>query len=197
MTPAIRPALIVLSITLTGGMLIGQQHSAETGSLQSPSTGPFRQVFINFTEVLQNTDEGEVEFARIQDFVVEKNLENENKTLEIQKQSEQLEQRRRALNLQTAADMDRELQLATRALERFRQDTADEIEHRQNAVFAQLGQKMQLVLKEVSKENDYASIVYIESFQGYFDPAYDVTQEIISRYNLKFPVAARGVPFFL
>ena len=189
MTPAIRPALILLSITLTGGMLIGQQQPAETGSSQPPS-GPFRQVFINFTGVLQGTDEAEVEFARIENFVEEKNRENENKTQELQRQSEQLEEKRRALNPQTEAEMDRDLQLKTRALERFRQDTAEEIEHRKNAVFAQIGQKMQLVLKEVSMENDYAAIFFIESFQGYFNPAYDVTEEIISRYNLKFPVAA-------
>ena len=189
MTPAIRPALILLSITLTGGALIGQHQPAETGSSQPPS-GPFRQVFINFTGVVKGTDEGEVEFARIENFVEGKNRENVNRTQEIQKQSEQLDEQRRALNPQTEAEMDRDLQLKTRALERFRQDTAEEIEHKRKAVYAQLGQKMQLVLKEVSMENDYASIVFIESFQGYFNPAYDVTEEIISRYNLKFPVAA-------
>ncbi len=129
MTPAIRPALILLSITLTGGMLIGQQQPAETGSSQPPS-GPFRQVFINFTVVLQGTDEGEVEFARIENFVEEKNRENENRTQEIQKQSEQFELQRQMLNDQTKADMQRNIQLQTRALERFRQDTAEEIEHR-------------------------------------------------------------------
>ncbi len=190
MRPAIRPTLMLLSITLTGGMSIGQQQPAETGSSQPPPTGPFKQVFINFTDVLQRTDEGAREFARIEKFVEGKNRENETRTREIQKQSEQLEQQRRALNPQTAAEMERDLQLKTRALERFRQDTPEEIQHEKNAVFALLGQKLQTVLSEAAKENGYASIVFIQSFQGYFDPAYDVTQEIISRYNRKYPIAA-------
>ena len=130
------------------------------------------------------------EFGKIQSFVEEKNRENETTTQELQKQSEQLEQQRRALNPQTEAEMDRDLQLKTRALERFRQDTAEAIEHKQKAVLAGLGQKIQTVLSEAAKENGYASIVFIDGFQGYFDPAYDVTQEIISRYNKKYPVAA-------
>ena len=182
--------LLLSTFFLTGGMVIGQQQPAEMGSSQLPPTGPFRQVFINFTQVLQGTDEGEREFATIENFVEEKTRENEARTQEIQKQSEQLAQQRRALNPQTEAEMDRDLQLKTRALERFRQDTAEEIEHKKNAAFAFLGQKMQTVLSEAAKENGYASIVFIESFQGYFDSAYDVTQEIISRYNKKYPVAA-------
>ena len=71
----------------------------------------------------------------------------------------------------------------------------EEIEAQRNMAFAKLGQKIQTVLGESAQQNGYSAVLYLDSLAqsglgGYFDPAYDITQDIIDRYNIKYPAAA-------
>jgi Skp family chaperone for outer membrane proteins len=196
MSRAGRFALTVLILILASGWLAAQQAPAAAAPAAVPTaTGPSRIMFVNFSQVLSGTEEAKQEFARIQGFVDEKNRENETRTQDLQKRQQQFAEQERALNPQTAAEMQREIAKLGKDLERFREDIAAEIEVQRNMAFANLGQKIQTVVGESAQQNGYSAVLYLDSLAqsglgGYFDPAYDITQDIISRYNVKYPVAA-------
>ena len=187
--------MTVLSLSLVGGALAAQQPPPTAPATTPTATGPSKIVFLSFSEVLSGTEEAKQEFARIGSFVDAQNQENETRTQDLQNRQQQYQEQERALNPQTAAEMQREIAKKERDLQRYREDTASEIEARRNMVFASLGQKIQTVLGEAATQNGYTAILYMDSLAqnglgGYFDPAYDITQDIIDRYNAKFPVAA-------
>ena len=187
--------MTVLILILAGGLLMAQQLPAAAPAAAPTVAGPSKIVFINFSQVLSLTEEAKQVFGRVQSYVEEQNRVNETRTQELQKRSQQFEEQRRALNPQTEAEMQREIAKLERDLQRYREDTASEIEARRNMAFGRLGQKIQTVLGEAAQQTGYTAILYRDSLAqnglgGYFDPAYDITQDIISRYNVKYPVAA-------
>ena len=196
MNKARRFALTVLILILASGWLAAQQAPAAAAPAAVPTaTGPSRIMFVNFSQVLSGTEEAKQEFARIQGFVDEKNRENETRTQDLQKRQQQFAEQERALNPQTAAEMQREIAKLGKDLERFREDIAAEIEVQRNMAFANLGQKIQTVVGESAQQNGYSAVLYLDSLAqsglgGYFDPAYDITQDIVDRYNAKYPAAA-------
>ena len=159
------------------------------------ATGPSKIMFVNFSQVLSGTEGAKLEFSKIQGFVDEKNRENESRTQDLQKRQQQFAEQERALNPQTAAEMQWEIARLAKDLERFREDIAEEIEVLRNTAFANLGQKIQTVLGELAKQNGYSAVLYLDSLAqnglgGYFDPAYEITQNVIDLYNVKYPAAA-------
>ena len=195
MNKAGRFAVTVLILILAGGLLMAQQLPAAAPAAPPTVAGPSKIVFINFSQVLSETEEAKQEFGRVQRYVEEQNRENETRTEDLQNRQRQYQEQQRALNPQTAAEMQREIAKKERDLQRYREDTASEIEARRNMVFGALGQKIQTVLGEAATQNGYTAILYMDSIAqnglgGYFDPANDITQDIINRYNAKYPVTA-------
>ena len=187
--------MTVLILSLAGGALAAQQPPPAPPTTTPVATGPSKVMFINFSLVMSGTEEAKQEFGRIESFVNEKNRENETRTQDLQNRNQQFQEQKRALNPQTAAEMQREIAKMERDLQRYREDTASEIEARRNMAFGTLGQKIQTVLGEAAQQNGYTAVLYVDSLAqnglgGYFDPAYDITQDIISRYNVKYPLAA-------
>ena len=199
MNKAGRFALTVLILIVASGLLAAQEPSdaapAPVPAAIPIATGPSKIMFVNFGQVLSETEEAKQEFARISGFVDQKNQENESKTQDLQNRQQQYAEQERALNPQTAAEMQREIAKLGKDLERFREDIQDEIGAQRNMAFANLGQKIQTVVGESAEQNGYSAILYLDSLAqnglgGYFDPAYDITQDIIDRYNIKYPAAA-------
>ena len=187
--------MTVLILILAGGALAAQQPPAAAPTTTPVATGPSKVMFINFSLVMSGTEAAKQEFGRISSWVDEQNQENETRTQDLQNRQQQYQEQERALNPQTAAEMQREIAKMERDLKRYREDTASEIETRRNMAFGRLGQKIQTVLGEAAQQNGYTAILYMDSLAqnglaGYFDPAYDITQDIISRYNVKYPVTA-------
>jgi hypothetical protein len=74
---------------------------------------------------------------------------------------------------------------------RFQEDTAKEIERRQNANVAKIGQKMQPLIQEFAREKNLSSvIVWSPQMYAYVDESLNLTDEIVRRYDVKYPVAA-------
>lgn len=195
--------IVGLGLILTGGMALARQpglpsfQQSAVPTETPTATGPARIMFINFSQVLTDTNEARQELGKIQTFVEQQNRENETRTQELQKRQQQFQEQQRALNPQTLAEMQREIAKLEKNLQRYREDTAAEIEARRNIVFGNLGQKIQTILDETAKQNGYSAILYWDSLMqnnlgGYFDPAYDISVEIIARYNTRYPVAAES-----
>ncbi len=149
---------------------------------------------------MTGTAEAVQELGKIEAFVEQQNRENETRTQELQQRQQQLQEQRRALNPQTLGEMQREISNLEKNLKRYREDTAEEIEARRNLVFANLGQKLQGILDETAKQNGYAAILYWDSLMqnnlgGYFDPAYDITEDIIAPVQRQVPRGCSGHRF--
>lgn len=163
---------------------------AASGTATQTAQGPSTIMFIDFSQVLQGTEEAKREFSKIETFVNEQNKQLETRTKELDDLKNQYVQQQRALNQATLAEMQRDIQKKEKALQRYKEDTAAEIQQRQNDVVSVVGQKIQVVLEEVAKEKDYSAILFMDSMQGgYFSPANDISEDIVARYNQKHPVA--------
>jgi Skp family chaperone for outer membrane proteins len=196
MNKAGRVVLSVATLILAGGVLVAQPPAAAPATPPA-AAGPSKIMFINFSQVVTGTEEAKQEFGRVESYVEEQNRVNETRTQDLQNRTQQFQEQRRALNPQTEAEMQREIAKMERDLKRYREDIAAEIEAKRNAVFANLGQKLQTVLNEAATQNGYTAILYMDSLAqnglaGYFDLSNDITQDIINRYNLKYPVTAAG-----
>lgn len=179
--------LVILGVisALTYGMLLGQvAPSAET-----PTSGSTRIVFLRFAEALQGTEESKVKIAETQAYVEEKNRENDAKSSELEKLQSEYSSKVRLLNPQAKAEMQREITKKELDLTRFREDIQADIDGLREQLFAGLTQKMQTIISEASRENEYTAVLFVDQLQGYFNPEFDITADIIERYNSKYPLA--------
>ena len=181
--------MIALALIVMGGVLLAQQPEVNSSSTKI--------MFINFTQVLTGTDEAQQKLGKIQKFVEQQNRENETRTQELEQRQKKFQEQQRALNPQTLAEMQSEIAKLDRDLKRYREDTAAEIEAQRNRIFAELGQKIQGILTETARQNGYLAIfnwdaLLQNNLGSYFDPANDITEDIISQFNRKYTVPGSG-----
>ena len=178
--------LVVLGVisALTYGMLLGQvAPEAETST-----PGAIRIVFLRFAEALQGTEESKVKITETQAYVEAKNRENDAKSSELETLKSEFSSKVRLLNPQAKAEMQREITKKERDLTRYREDIPSDIDGLREQLFAGLTQKMQLVIGEASEKNGYSAVLFVDQMQGYFNPEFDITADIIERYNARYPL---------
>ena len=169
---------------LTYGMLLGQVAP----SAAAPNTGSTRIVFLRFAEALQGTEESKAKIAETQAYVEDKNRENDAKSSELEKLKSEFSSKVRLLNPQAKAEMQREIAKKERDLTRYREDIQSDIDGLREQLFAGLTQKIQLIISDASRENGYSAVLFVDQMQGYFNPEFDITADIIERYNAKYPL---------
>ena len=190
--------MTVLILILVGGALAAQQPPAAAPTTTPTATGPSKTMFMSFRQAMSETEEGKRELAKIQNYVAEQNRERETRTQELQNRQQQYQEQERALNPQTAAEMQRELARLDYELKRFVENIEWEIRALQRGLYSTLGPRIQGIVEEEVQAKGYSAILYLDVLLpegsilpiGHVNPAYVVTQDIISRYNVKCPVAA-------
>jgi len=150
--------------------------------------------FINFSVVLEGTEEAKVEISKVRTFIDEKAKSYDANASELEKLKQQFQQQGPSLNPQTAAEMQRSIAEKEKNLRRFQEDTQAEINTKRDALFQRLTAKIQPILGEYAQQHQISAIFFLDTIQGYFDPSLDVTQEIIRLYNEKISTAAPATP---
>ena len=146
--------------------------------------------FLNFSLVLESTEESKLEISKVRSFIDARNQEYETKANELQTLQEQFAAQQASLNASTAAEMQREIQNRDRELRRLGEDVQAEIQTQRDGLFGALTGKMQPVIAEYAQQNGLAAIFFLDQMQGWFNPTMDISQEVIRRYNERYPVAA-------
>ncbi len=150
--------------------------------------------FINFSVVLEGTEEAKLEISNVRSFIDEKAKAYDAKASELEKLKQQFAQQGPSLNAQTSQEMQRTITEQDKNLRRFQEDTQAEINTKRDALFQRLTGKIQPILGEYAQQHQISAIFFLDTIQGYFDPSLDVTQEIIRLYNEKNPPPATAAP---
>ena len=112
--------------------------------------------------------------------------ELQRKNSEIEQLQKQLQDQARTLNDESRAALAKNIDAKTTELQRAQQDAQKEFGDMQNEIINRIGNKLVPVVQQYAKENNYALIVDSsnQSYQLiYFDPAIDITDDIIKRYD--------------
>jgi outer membrane protein len=163
---------------------------AQTAAPAAAQPAPTKFGFVDTLRIVSETEEGKVEIGKVQEYINKKQSEYDAKKGDLDKLSEQYQNQQRNLNPETRDEMEKAITTKDKDLKRFQEDTQADIDRQRDSILGKLGQKVQDVIDAFAKESGYAAIFVRAQAQAYVAPALDVTDEIIKRYNQKFPVTA-------
>ena len=143
--------------------------------------------FIETMRIVYETDEGKTEISKVQEFINKKQSDFDGKKADLDKLTEQYQAQQRNLNPETREEMEKAIQNKDKDLKRFQEDTQAEIDRQRDGILGKLGQKVQSLIDDYARENGFAAIFVRGQTQAFVAPNLDVTDEIIKRYNQKFP----------
>jgi outer membrane protein len=123
--------------------------------------------------------------------------ELQRKNSEIEQLQKQLQDQARTLNDESRAALSKNIDSKTTELQRAQQDAQKEFGDMQNEIINRIGNKLVPVVQQYAKENNY-SLIMDSSNQSYqliyFDPAIDITDDIIKRYDASSVSSATPAP---
>ena len=146
--------------------------------------------FIDSVGVLYGTQEGQREIARVEQIIADRQKEYDTRVEELARQQQQFQAQQRTLNPQTQAEMQRKIDEEDRALRRFQEDSQTEITASRDDLLGKVGEKIQGVIEEYAKTQEFGTIFVRSEAQVYVAPSLDFTQEIIRVYNERYPVSS-------
>lgn len=170
--------------------------SSASQALQQKPAGPVptKFGFIESLRVVYETDEGKTEISKVQEFINKKQTEYDAKKTDLDKLTEQYQNQQRNLNPETRAEMEKTVAAKNTELKRFQEDTQAEIDRQRDAILGKLGQKIQSLIDDFARENGYGVIFVRGQEQTYVNASLDITDEIIKRYNQKYPAPKTTTP---
>ena len=184
------------SLMLAAAGLAQAPAGSTTQAPQQKSAGPAptKLGFIESLRVVYETDEGKNEISKVQEFINKKQAEYDAKKADLDKLSEQYQNQQRNLNPETRSEMEKTVTAKTTELKRFQEDTQAEIDRQRDAILGKLGQKIQTLIDDYARENGYGVIFVRGQEQTYVNASLDITDEIINRYNQKYPAPKTTTP---
>src|SRR5262245_32753860 len=138
--------------------------------------------------------EGKAAMADFQKQVDAKQEELQRKNAEIQGLQKQLQDQQRTLNDESRTALSKTIETKSTELQRATEDARKEFTDKQNEIFNRIGSKLMPVLQQCAKENSFAVIVDSSSQTSqlvYADPAIDITDDLIKRFDAAQPGSAR------
>lgn len=166
---------------------------------------------LSLIRAIGESAEGKVALADFQKKADAKREELDRKNNEIQELQKQLQSQSRTLNDDSRAALAKSIDTKTTEYQRATQDAQKEFGDMQNEILNRIGTKLMPVLQQYAKENNFSLIVDSSSQSSqilvYADPAIDVTDDIIKRFDasqsgsglsapggVKPPATTPGVP---
>jgi outer membrane protein len=150
---------------------------------------------INFSRAIGESTEGKAAIGEFQTKVNTKREELVRKNTEIEELQKQLNTQSKALNDDTRATMAKNIETKTTELTRAQEDAQKEFGQLQNEIFNRIGQKIYPIVQQYAKDNGL--IVVLDTSQTnalvYADPATDITDEVIKKFDAApSPAAAKS-----
>lgn len=171
-----------LTVTIITLWLMGTAFATQAPS--PPEIG-VRIAFVDTLAVLQQTEEGRREIARIEQLVNEKQQELQSQSTELQQLREQFMGQGHALNPETRADMQRSIEEKERHVRRLQEDLEYEVNRRQNDLVNRMREKILQVITEYAEENGFSAVFTLDPSLPFVAESLDITAEVIQLYNQK------------
>ncbi len=170
---------VVVTLTLLG--------VSDTANAQIPSGTVEPQIRVGCVDlayVANNSKQGKVAFAQLEDLTKKKEAELAERAKLIAAEQGKLQQQDALLNDQTRIDLQRTLQKAQLDFDRFRQDTQTELQQFAERVERDLRARLFPVVDEMSREKGL-HLVFTADSPGlmWFSRSVDMSQEVVHRLD--------------
>lgn len=140
--------------------------------------------FVNSEQVLQGTVEGKQGMETLNEFLNGKQQEFDARTQELNSLQSDFATRERTLNAQARAELQSRIEQQQLELKRFQEDAMASYNQRQNDLLQRMSEKVQKILDDYARENNYLAIFMDEQMgMAYVSPELNITEEIIRLYN--------------
>ncbi len=166
---------------MTTGAFVGDSLAQET-----------KIGFVNTLEVLYATDEGKRELEQLNQFAAQKQQEIATQSSELQKLRDQYLTQQATLNSAARAQSERTITDKERDLQRLQEDIELEYNQRRDELLARASEKIQVIINEYAKLNGFGAIFLRNEGQTYVDLLLDITEDVTSIYNERYPAVAQA-----
>jgi len=161
--------------------IAAQNAVAQTGKI----------VWINMETAVLSCEEGKKEFADIQKFVEGKSADLDAMRKEFDGLKNQLSVQGSKLTDEARADLQYQITTKETQIQRFQQDTQNEINRKRDNVMNYIIKRLQLVVDKLAREKGLAAVVVFDpNRDAWIDPTLDITEEMVKAYNATYPVAS-------
>jgi Skp family chaperone for outer membrane proteins len=169
---------------------VAQQDAAAAAS----ATG--RIAFADIQRAIEACDEGKAETAVWQQDVERRNLEYQRLQIDVDAIRNKLNVSGSKLIDEIRTDLVQELEDKEASLQFFQQNARKAVEYGRQRYQSVIFRKLRLLVEQLAKDRALSAVFFIGGDQdGYFDPAFVITDDLIAAYNKAYPVAkAPAVP---
>ena len=133
-------------------------------------------------KVLRDSEPGKKLFAEVKTLRDKKQQEIEQRQTSIQVMQEKLNKEKDILSPDAQEKRRAEIQKALTDAKRFREDSEQEIQGRLDSAMGGMQDKLLPMIQKLGQEKGYSLIVG-KQFTIWHDPKYDITEEVIKRFN--------------
>lgn len=164
---------------------------AGISAAQTPA--PTKVGIFNAGLAVQSTEEGKKAAEAMNARFAPRNAQFEKRKAEIQSLQDQLTKGRTTLAAEKQAQLTKEIEDATKRLNRDAQDFEDEVNQEQNKIMGEMGGKMMEIIAKYGTDNGYAVIIDVSNPQSgvlWASSGVEITNDIVKLYNAKYPAAA-------
>lgn len=177
---------VVLALALAG---VGSLAFA-----QQPAPGPKIGV-IDLQRIAAESAEGKVANAKIQALTQKKGADLQEKNKQLQTAQQKLAQGGAVLNDATQAQLQKDIERLTVEIERFQQDANAEVTELGQQLQGEFQQKLRPVIDAVVKDLALNFMFSVgDAGLIFWDPAADVTVEVIKRFDSAMATTAKPAP---
>jgi outer membrane protein len=156
------------------------------------ASASFKIGVIDFARAIASSGEGKAAIAEFQKKVDGKKDDLARKNGEIEQLQKQLNDQSRTLNDDSRAALTKSIDGKTTELQRAQQDAQKEFSELQGEIYNRIGGRIFPVIQQYAKDNGL-TVVIDTSQQGnqliYADPATDITEEIVKKFDSQPSVA--------
>jgi outer membrane protein len=153
---------------------------------------------LNVIKAISECAEGKQALGEYEKKAAAKQEELEKKNVEVQELQKQLQSQARTLNDESRATLTKNIDSKTTELQRAQDDARKEFQQMQNEILGRIGNRVGPLVQQYAKENNFSLIVDYSNQSSqviYFDPAMDITEEIIKRADAaQIPAPAASKP---
>ena len=174
---------VLVAVLLSGATIaLGQGQGGKVG-------------FVDSRGVLEGTEEGRQGLEALNTFTEAKRKALATKNSELNQMQQDLLAQQPGLSPGSRTEMENAINAKQIELKRLQEDAQAEVQRRQNELLQVMSEKVQAVIDDFAKQNNYIAIFMKDpGRQAYVDPTLDVTDQIIQLYNQRYPVAASPEP---
>jgi len=185
----------LLLITIVVTMMLPAAGMAQTAGQTAVHPPSVKIGWMDAETVIMTCDEGARAFSDIQKFVDTKNNERDNMLRELEDLRAKLEVQAAKLTNEALMDLEEKARGAEITLQRFVDDTQNDITNRRNRIINSISSKMVPIFEKVAIEKGLDAItIFDPQRDAWINPALNVTEDIIKAYNQAYPAGAPTMP---